>query len=656
MKRFFRFIIYYFFGLGSLLLISCIPALIGSDGTLNLNKYFNTIYKTATILVNPDKWFIKTNLGFAQSSEVSLLDFFADGYIYSMQILFGSLFVGLMLATLFAFTTFLFPSFFKTLVKKIVNSIESFPDILFIFMIQLFIVFIYKQTGIVLFEFVYLSEEKIFLAPIIALSIVPTVLFLKLILLLLEEEWQKNYIELARSKGLSTIFILFFHALRNIRLSLFYQSKHIVWTTLSSLLIIETFFQIHGIIEHVLHDRRPYVILFAMAFIYTPFYFIYNMRELLANERDDKLDSGDTILFKAFKKRRGEIWSIRKTLTPIKNSVHLKWNRNFVTSFLSLLKKPKFFLGFIYVTGFTLVSFIFSNILEKKVKKYGLFDEYGNLLGAPPHPPSDVLLIGSDYYGFSVGQQMIVGAKYTIILTVVIALLRVFLGYIFAYFYVFFLNHIWKKRLIKFTDGIHFIPLNLVALVILHPILWGIGGEWEIPFMGRLVFEALILILLVLPIMMSVIGNEISDIGESEFIQSAIILGANRTTIFFRHLTPAVFPRLLLLVQQQVTQVAFIFIHLGFFRLFVGGTFVNQDDIMSITYEWSGMVSAAKHAFIQGKYWIITPPLISFVLLIWSVQAMAQEMINLQQRKIGIYEQKINFFKRFKKRNEHGNK
>ena len=69
-----------------------------------------------------------------------------------------------------------------------------------------------------------------------------------------------------------------------------------------------------------------------------------------------------------------------------------------------------------------------------------VYNEAGKIVSRAPHPPSSSMIFGTDPYGYSIFQQLLVGIKYTILVTLIIATIRVVVGYIFGVIYVFFLN------------------------------------------------------------------------------------------------------------------------------------------------------------------------------------------------------------------------
>jgi len=92
---------------------------------------------------------------------------------------------------------------------------------------------------------------------------------------LVNEEWKKPYIELAKSKGFNKRYIFFSHVLRNIVPSLFSHSKTIVLYLLSSMVIFEKLFNVYGIFTFITSYPNPNVIAFTLIMFFLPVFILY---------------------------------------------------------------------------------------------------------------------------------------------------------------------------------------------------------------------------------------------------------------------------------------------------------------------------------------------------------------------------------------------
>ncbi|MBB6451793.1 peptide/nickel transport system permease protein [Salirhabdus euzebyi] len=625
---------HYLLGIIGIVFVSCVIVFFENGMNFNIGDYFKNILSVFQSLLNPSDWYFQKLIGY-QLVDTPIISYVADNYTYSMTILFSSLLIALFVGGALAFFTSILPVKWKSFIHRLLNSLEALPDILFIFLLQLLVIWFYKQWGYLLFQFVTLGSEKVYLSPILSLSILPTVLFYKVILLLLEEEWSKEYVPLAKSKGFSKGYILFHHCLRNIKTKLYIQSKPIVWATLSSLLVVEYLHNFYGIIRFVFFDTRPFIIAFTLILIFTPFFILYHLLNYLF-----KLDSQDRIVDNAQSFRQIRLFSFqfsKSTPTSIFKKtlgVMKKWIR----SFLTLCKNIKFLLGFLFIFGLSVFSILYSTFKDEPIKRMKILEDEDGKLHGPSFSPSQMLPLGSDSYGYSILDMLIVGAKYTILLSALIALLRVLFGYVLTIPYMFWLGERSKKAINKIADGMQFLPLSLLAYVLLLPIIgFSERTVGQTFIFQNLVVEVIILTVVVIPVLLNTIGSESNQLINSEYVQAAIVTGSSRSSIFFKHITPHLLPKMAFLFGQQMMQVLQIFIHLSVFQIFLGGTLRESFPPRSFTNEWTSLFVYLRESIVTGQFWIILPPLFLYILLIYSIQAIVRAIIEEQQRKIGVH-------------------
>ncbi|MEM5594528.1 peptide ABC transporter permease [Niallia circulans] len=222
-----------------------------------------------------------------------------------------------------------------------------------------------------------------------------------------------------------------------------------------------------------------------------------------------------------------------------------------------------------------------------------------------------------------------IGAKYTLIFALLIAFLRVVGALFLAVIYSFYLKHSAQQWIAKMVDSIHFMPLSLIAYILLTPILLpGLEG-FSYSFWERVFLETMILTLLVVPLTTVLLGKEINRVSDYEFIASAKVMGGGKFQIFIRHILPHLGPRLTILFGQQFIQVLLIFMHLGIFNYFFGGTKLSMDPMFadppqSTTYEWSGLIGqVGRGAIGSGQFWYLYI-LVPFVIAIFAMQLIVQ--------------------------------
>lgn len=197
----------------------------------------------------------------------------------------------------FILIIFFLPQFLLQPLKRFLDLIESIPDIIIATLLQALVVVIYKKTGVEIFTVASYSENA-YLGPIITLSILPAISLFKILILMMEEEYLKDYVTFARSKGIRNFPILWKHIIRNIIPVTFQHMKIIIWGLLSSQFIIERLFNVHGFTYFLLENFTPITIAVSLLFIFTPFFILFQLVDILIHEeqekaRDVKKDCGD---------------------------------------------------------------------------------------------------------------------------------------------------------------------------------------------------------------------------------------------------------------------------------------------------------------------------------------------------------------------------
>jgi peptide/nickel transport system permease protein len=263
-----------------------------------------------------------------------------------------------------------------------------------------------------------------------------------------------------------------------------------------------------------------------------------------------------------------------------------------------------------------------------------LYDGEMNMIGAAPFNPSLMFPMGTDALGYDTAMKVLQGAKFTLISVIAIGVLRIFVGFLFAIPLALYTPDRLRKSLEQLLSSFYFVPLTIVAVFILTPVLWeqlrmpGWEEYFIYPYKARIGIEILVLTLLVVPLLGSLIANMIVSSLNEDFIEGAKVLGASKWRVFSKHVMPHVMPKLVIVFCQQCVQVLVIFIHLGYFKLFFGGTDVDYnpyvaDPPLSTTNEWSGLIGDY-YNLIHANPAIALGPIIMFGICIYAFQLMAE--------------------------------
>lgn len=254
-----------------LILLSAFVGLFTKEIQLDIGQYMEVVLQVTKSLLSPQNLVFIGPTGF----EYSIFINFWDYYFYSMILFLTALLISVLIGVFIAYLTTLLPQKINQFIIKTVSLLESLPDIFIIVIIQLTVIFYYKQTGTLLFSTASTSQNKSYLLPIITLALIPAIMVFRVILYLVNEELKKNYIQLAKSKGFNRSEIFFSHILRNIAPTIIIHSKSIIIILLSSMVIVERLFNINGIFSYIITYPNPDIIAFTLIMIYVPIFIIY---------------------------------------------------------------------------------------------------------------------------------------------------------------------------------------------------------------------------------------------------------------------------------------------------------------------------------------------------------------------------------------------
>ncbi len=207
--------------------------------------------------------------------EYSIFINFWEYYFYSLIIFLTALCISIITGLLITYVTILLPQKLYNVVSRIISLLESLPDLFIIIVIQFSVIYYFNQTGTLLFPVAGSSQNNTYFLPIFSLALIPSFMIYRINLHLVNEEWKKPYIELAKSKGFNKSYIFFSHVIRNIVPSLFSHSKTIVLYLLSSMVIFEKLFNIYGIFTFITSYPNPNVIAFTLIMFFLPVFILY---------------------------------------------------------------------------------------------------------------------------------------------------------------------------------------------------------------------------------------------------------------------------------------------------------------------------------------------------------------------------------------------
>lgn len=218
---------------------------------LSIPRLFNI--DTGTIDIQFDTFkekFLDTFIQFFQnySFKMWLTQDVIDRYVYTMEILILSLLLITVQGLILAAFTLVGPYKFKRFFKRLLDMVEAIPDLLVIFLFQITVIYIYKSTGLKLFQLYGFTGTPYFI-PIVVISFLPSLFLAQFWANVFEEEAQKDYVTYAKAKGMGLSRIYLVHMLRNTLPMYMVQLRTVVWMVLSNMVLIEFMFKIKGFTE-----------------------------------------------------------------------------------------------------------------------------------------------------------------------------------------------------------------------------------------------------------------------------------------------------------------------------------------------------------------------------------------------------------------------
>ncbi|RSD25159.1 ABC transporter permease subunit [Mesobacillus subterraneus] len=270
-------VLQYIIGVLLFIVIGSLPVLL-RDLTYDFEGYFTKIRELSV------KIFTLSDLTY--NGKHDMISAVMGRFFYSMKTLGTAFFAALILAFLLSYLIVLFFGKKKDYILSFIEIIRAVPDVLWMFLLQVFVIWIYKSFGMKLVQTVSLgSDNQAVLLPLISLSL-PIFLFLtQIIVLKIFEELDKQYIIFAKSKGLTPIYMLNMHVIRNISQDLLGHFKTIIWMMLSTLVMVEYVFNMDGLMLFNIKNLSVELFVFTCILFFTPFFILYRLLDVRRDPR-----------------------------------------------------------------------------------------------------------------------------------------------------------------------------------------------------------------------------------------------------------------------------------------------------------------------------------------------------------------------------------
>ncbi|WP_020063163.1 ABC transporter permease subunit [Bacillus sp. 123MFChir2] len=274
----------FFLTLLGILCILCLPHLFIYNNQMSFQPFLYVFEIEDTL----KQLFSLNTVTFKVSNSVSVkeypfLPFLLDNYIYSLSLIIIAFVVALVLAFIAAYIYMLASRNKKRWMQQVLLICESLPDVMIIVSVQAFFIWVYKKTEFMPFTVLSLQDNRPYVLPILCLCILPTIQLFRFLILYLEEERHKPYVELLKGKGLTNPYIVRVHLFRNVIIHLFYHSKSIFLFMISNLFVLEYIFNVNGLMRFLVDygSQNIVISLTAVFLIFVPFYVLFSLASLM---------------------------------------------------------------------------------------------------------------------------------------------------------------------------------------------------------------------------------------------------------------------------------------------------------------------------------------------------------------------------------------
>lgn len=246
-------------------------------------------------------------------------------------------------------------------------------------------------------------------------------------------------------------------------------------------------------------------------------------------------------------------------------------------------------------------------------------------INAAPFPPSKDHLLGTDRWGYDILTLLLYGAKYTVFVGIIVALIRMVIGGILG---------LWmgvgsKQRIGGNSFGV---LGGIPAFLIIYFAMAGITINSNLSMMELVIIQSILMSLVGIPGVYAAVFSKTKELKKNQFITSSQSLGAGTYRIAVKHMYPHLKGTLLVMFIKEIILTLSLIGQLGIFNIFLGGTIhrLNSNIYLSVSHEWAGLIGQWR-SFIYDYQWILFYPLLAFVIVIFSFYILSRG-IELKQR------------------------
>lgn len=220
-------------------------------------------------------------------------------------------------------------------------------------------------------------------------------------------------------------------------------------------------------------------------------------------------------------------------------------------------------------------------------------DDNGNVIKLP-YPPSTEYPLGSDRDGRDMLSLLVLGAKYTILYVLIIAIIRYIIAIPFAYIasrVKLFLNilHLWNGF---FST----LPVVFIAIILINN-----------PLVVASPYRTLLVILIIAVIEVGrvsiVLYTQLDELSKTQFVEAGIMVGNSHSGLLRRYYKPFMMPHIIVIFLLDVGRVMLIVGQLAFLEIFLSQVWILTDAPTNTSITWLSILS-------ENRHYIRTDPLV----------------------------------------------
>jgi len=270
------------------------------------------------------------------------------------------------------------------------------------------------------------------------------------------------------------------------------------------------------------------------------------------------------------------------------------------------------------------LPFVDGNLMEENHRT-----ENG-VLKIPPYEPSADYWFGSDHQGRDLLSLIIVGAKETLLIVLLITMLRYLIGIplsFLAHKGIFGANFIVKALNTFFS----YVPTVIIVIMfaLIPPLLFT-------PL--RPIWLVVIIALVEVGRVSATLKEDFDALSVRDYMESGVAVGAGPWKMLRSYYLPFIYGKLAVYMISDLGKVMFLLGQLGFIGIFISQALVQVDpgvfDIQNISLTWP-MLLANAFMDIRGPIWIAFWPALAMALTIFIFNMLAHGLQQVTQRKDG---------------------